>query len=818
VLLWNLDHPDAKPIALNQSSGAFSVAFTPCGKQLAAACADGRMRFTDLATGRPAPDWHLYKDPVFHNVFSLAYSRDGRYLATAGRDGWVFLLETGSGKIVRRFQHGGDARRVAFSPDGRWLASGAYDGTVKLLDLTPQEAAGGLEPILYHLRGETLYDLVFSPDGLQLACTTSVGGVVVLSPESGHHQRILPEDLGVLSLAFHPDGQRLATAGRNLLVKQWDLSSPKEPRSFPAHTGFIYSLAISPDPRPEQQRVAVAGAFNRNFFRPATTLRLFDLDRGQLLHEFAGHTDSLTSVAFRPDGQQLATASVDKSARLWDVRTGQQNHRLDHDGAVTCVAYSPEGKMLASASANGELRLWDVADGRLLQTLSSHAPGINGVAFAPCGRYLVSAGSDNRIRVWEVAGGQPLRAYHKHEKAVNTVVFTRDGTRLASADVGQTLWLWYFSAKGELTPAERSIQLGLPAGAQETAVLGGSRRGTTSLAFSPDGRRLASVSPDRPVQLWDTVTGSEILTLTDTPSNAMCVAFSPDGRRLVLSAADGRLLVWDAEFLGPEARTQAAAERALDWHWSRAKEADNAKAQSVVIFHAGRGILAQPHNPAWYSSRGWAQAELGQWNEARADLGQAAHLSPEESRFWYHHAIAYLGAGDVAGYHAICTRMIQRFAHTPQATLDCLYACAPDRLADTTVEQLVAMGKAAVAESKVVADKAGQDDQARQFHGVVLRAHAAALYRAAQDREAIQHWEVAANFYPLRAWDWLFLAMAHHRQGETAKAQHYLARARDWIAQAGEAATKGSNWIHWAEQTEVQALRREAEILLSSTR
>src|SRR5262249_15136989 len=131
-------------------------------------------------------------------------------------------------------------------------------------------------------------------------------------------------------------------------------------------------------------------------------------------------------------------------------------------------------------------------------------------------------------------------------------------------------------------------------------------------------------------------------------------------------------------------------------------EADNANDQFAVIFHASRLILAQPQNPEWYKYRGFAHAELVQWDEARAVFGQAVHLSPDNVWCWYRHAIAYLGAGDQAGYHAVCSQMIQRFANDPEASQGCLYACAPDRLADTYVEQLVAMGKAAVAKSKAV--------------------------------------------------------------------------------------------------------------------
>jgi WD40 repeat protein/serine/threonine protein kinase len=782
VLLWDLDHPEAKPVVFDQTTGVASVAFSPSGKRLAAGCGDGRVRVTDLATGRLLHAWRLHRGPVFDNVFSVAYSRDGRYLASGGRDGWVCLMEAESGKEVCRFPHAGDTRRVAFSPNGRWLASGAWEGTVKLLDLTRPEA----EPILYHLQAGTLLDLAFSPDSLELVCSTRTGGVMFVSPDSGHRQSSLPENLGVLSLAFRPDGLRLATAGEHRLVKVWDLTATQEPRLFVGHDrGAIYSFAISPD----QKWLALAGAYNTGFSRSATTLRLVDLAQEQFLHEFAGHSDSLTCVAVRPDGQQLVTASVDQTARLWDVATKKQERTLSHGGAVTGVAYSPDGKSLATSCTDGLVRLWDVADGRLLQTFSGHDNEVTGIAFAPNGRYMVSAGVDHSLRVWEIATGRALGDYRQHEGAVGTVVFSRDGARLASLDLRQTLWLWHFSAAGQLTPATAPIQLGPPTSAKTIAVLGRSRQGITSLAFSPDGRRLASVSPDRPVQLWDVATGSEVLTLADTPDWPACVAFTPDGHRLVLSTSAGWVAVWDAELLDAKARVQAAAERARDWPRLRA-------AQRQV-------------GPEWYDARGWSHAQLGHWGEARVDYAKAKQLSPDDSQLWYRHAIACLGAGDYAAYHDVCVQMLQRFADKPSVARLCIYACAPDSKAGDNSEQLLAIGQA---------DLKTQRKDDRYGYGVALRAYGAALYRAGRYQEAGKALEEAREYFRPRAWDWLFLAMACHHCGEDAKARDAFDEAVKEITAAGQVRHRDSTWYHWCEQVEVEALRREAETLLGGMR
>jgi WD40 repeat protein/serine/threonine protein kinase len=812
ILLRDLDHPEAKATKSPLGSPVFQVAFSPRGERLAAACVDGRVRVIDPTTGRLLQAFLLHKDPGSNsgvNAFSVAFSPDGRYLASAGRDGAVCLVWAASGKEVRRYQHGADARLVAFSPDGRWLASGSFNGTLKWLDLTHREA----EPILSHLYGAHFLGMAFSPDGRRLACSTRRRGVVVLTTGTGREEFALREDLGVLSVAFHPNGRCLATAGENLRIKVWDLTGRSEPRRFPGHAGAVYSLAISPN----GHQVALAGAYNTGHAFPGKTLRLYDLAQERFLGEFGGHTDSLTGVAFRPDGRQLATASADGTALLWDVPSRswrgpitKPQHLLKHGGKVTGLAYSPTGRSLATSCADKRLRLWDVADGRLLRTFSGYAEGVNSVAFAPCGRYLVSGGAGGTVRMWEAATGRALGVYPKHDKPVGTVVFNRDpdGPRLASADVGQTVWLWHLSAAGELTPDREPIRLDQPgsrASTRELAVLGGSRRAITSLAFSPDGRRLAAVSPDRPVQLWDVATGREVLTLTDTPYRPAGVAFAPDGRHLVLTTAEGLVAVWDSQFLPPTGRAQAAAKRALGWHWNQAQSADRAQNWFAVMFHAGQGIAAGARDLKWYIYRAWAHAELGRWDDACADYAQTVRLSPDASWVWYRYVIAHLGAADHAGYHAACARMLQHFQGNLDAGLDCLYACLPDPKAAGNPVRLVALGEAAVKA------EAGAD---RRSQGVALRAYGAALYRAGRYAEAVKALEEAGKSFSPRVWDWLFLAMARQHLGDHAKAREAFDKAVKEIAAAGDNQARDSRWYNWLERVEVLALHREAKTLL----
>jgi Tol biopolymer transport system component len=276
---------------------------------------------------------------------------------------------------------------------------------------------------------------------------------------------------------------------------------------------------------------------------------------GQKLHTLSGHTLWVSSVAFSPDGKQLATGSRDKTAILWGAQTGQKLRTLSgHTDWVHSVAFSPDGRQLATGSGDTTTVLWEARTGQRLRTLSSYpgqvlddyTAGVRSVAFRPDGRQLATGSYDTTVTLWDAGTGQKVRTLSGHIHPVLSVAFSSDGRQLATGSYEKAAIVW---------DARTGLKLHTLSSHTSTV---------HSVAFSPGGRQMATGSDDTTAILWDAQTGQKLRTLSGHTGSVTSAAFSPDGRQLATGSGDGTTRLWDLA-TGDELGSLLSLDGGKDW-------------------------------------------------------------------------------------------------------------------------------------------------------------------------------------------------------------------------------------------------------------
>jgi WD40 repeat protein len=357
--------------------------------------------------------------------------------------------------------------------------------------------------------GANQYDdgLIFSADGSLLVRQAGPNPKVwdtktrkiLWETNRGEHGRID-------SVAFSPDGKTLASGDQNGSVK---LRGARSGALFwtGKHVGIVQTLAFSPDGKFLASGIRDCGPSDK-------PLKLWDAETGELLRTFGGLGDDVYFVGFSPDGKTLVSSGgKDSTIQLWDTETVALLRTLTgHSDFVFSVAFSPDGKVLASGSFDTTLKLWDVKTGALFRTLSGHRGHVMPAVFSPDGKTLASSGDDATIKVWDTATGALLWTLMGHSDRVRSVVFSPNGKLLASGSDDASVRLWAAETGRllrKIMPLDPLLQPLAPAGKLFGWEIDGHSYGVNAVAFSPDGKILASSSVDPVVKLWNVETAAE---------------------------------------------------------------------------------------------------------------------------------------------------------------------------------------------------------------------------------------------------------------------------------------------------------------------
>jgi WD40 repeat protein len=826
--LWDAATGKAIGAVMKHDGEPFHAAFRPDGLIVVTGGHDRTVRFWDAITGRAFPDLTLKLEQPLDRVF---FTSDAAYLVTRENDRFVALyrfdgkkyvkeesLEPGltslsyreperspdmrllleerywseqdfggaahlwdeAGKIPQRLilRHDVPIRRALFLPGGQHLLTLSGDATypqgAELWDVSTGQADkpahGPTDSVIVACSRDGLFLLRSNPKTKQARIVERTSGRQVGPP--------LPQEGTVYRAWFSDDGRWLATAAtepnrKGCSVGLWNAATGAAAVPVLDLSAHVTEACIAPNGK----TLALLGQEGE--------LQLWNVAVGRCLR--IGEQTRFDAVVpvFSPDGKLVAAAEY-WTARVFDAGTGAAVAKGGkHGGPIRHLAFSGDSSLLIAASEDRVARVWRARGGSEVTPPLQHKEALTFAVFSPDSRRVATASEDGTARVWDARTGWPLSPFFKHDKAVNHLDFSRDGRWLATASTDQTVKIWNVAADDR--PVEDLVAL--------ARLIAGER--------VKDDQKLVNIGLEETRTSWERLRQKY-------PDDFACTPDQERNWHREEARACRSVQNWPRALLHLD-RLLALGPKTAVLHMSRGDVLSRLRRPADAIAEFTAAMKMKPDVEQARRIRqglGNAHAELDHWKEAAAAFRDSLEKTPEVA-ILHRMAFARLGGGDHAGYVSACREVLRHSGDAPQSptatAIAWLCALGPDN--KDNIQRFLA------ATALVKAFEA--DTRPDEFH----LARGALLYRVHCGIKGKKDWqEVIKELEAARAVRgteqarlvpcWLYLAMAHHQNGNRAEAARWLTAAEQWAASVKK---QGAPFAPWDARLQIRLLLAEAK-------
>ena len=520
-----------------RAGSVLSVDYSPDGKYVASANKNGLVYIWSAATLKSVATLTIVEHTENYNGYgamSAAYSPDGKSLAAVGADGRLSVWDTATWKPKYQLTAGqGKINTVVYSPDGKYIATGGVDSVARVWDSAsgkqvynfPDGNKTGVETLSFSVDSTVLFS--GGDDDLTIYAWQLANGQLAYKLSLPN-----PDNRTIYGLAVSPDGRLLASSGDDRLVRIWNLQT-KDMMEIPGHVDWVWGVVFTPD-----SKTLISASSDR-------TIRLWDTQYGRSQMILTGPANQVFSISLSPNGRYLAGGSADNMVRIWDISPAgsYEVFTREHGSSIHDLRISPDGKLIASAGTNSVINLWDASTGALVKKLQSAPTSAEALSWGHDGKTMAAGYASGQTIVWNMKSYTPqLTISPEHPSAIWTAALSPDGTLLATGNNDGDVIIYNANTGEKVASLNADQQYGwLKSGKFSQSDLW-----VSSVAFSPDGKTLASSYGTGLIVIWDWHSGKPVFAPFDGHHDIVeKITYNADGSLLASGGDDGNAILWD---------------------------------------------------------------------------------------------------------------------------------------------------------------------------------------------------------------------------------------------------------------------------------